>query len=145
MRRGESVVAIESVVGIESVVAIKGSDLEPVGEKSLDTSSMRRVMSSKCCLKKLETTNDSSSSSLPIFKRNVSFHQIEINQFPIDPCADGVPIQICWLPDQTDVLDFELYESSKTERREPKFDKPCSFRMAPKRGTWWMPYEKCKR
>jgi hypothetical protein len=135
MRRSESVAAIESVVGIESLVAIKGGDLESFGEKSLDTSSMRRVKSSKSCFKKLGATNHSSCSSLPTFKRNVSFHQIEINQFPIEigdnPCADGVPIQIGWLPDQTDVFDFELYESSKMEPRDRhEFHMPAEIRQA---------------
>jgi hypothetical protein len=125
----------------ESLVAIKGLDLEylePVRDHSNNddndnnsTPIMQRV-SSKSCLKS-EASN--SSTSLSNLKRNVSFHQIEINQFSVEigdnPCAVGVPIQIGWTPNQTDVLDLELYESSKPEPRDRhEFHMPPQIRHA---------------
>jgi hypothetical protein len=104
---------------------------------------MRRVMSSRARVvvwrNSKQQTIHSSSSSLPLFKQNVSFHQIEINQFPIkigdNPWANGMVCRwfklVGWLPDQTDVLDLEWYESSKTERRDRhEFHMPAEIRQA---------------
>ena len=78
------------------------------------TNRIRRCMSSKSCLKKIHGSSNS-------LKRNVSFLQIEIAEFPIEvgdnPSAEGVPISIGWEFDRKDVFDFDDYESTKPTPR----------------------------
>lgn len=82
---------------------------------------LRRVCSSKSCLKKL--VDDAENVSTPtIMKKNVSFHQIEIAQYPMElgdnPSATGAPITIGWEPQDTSVFGFEEYEGVKPPPRD---------------------------
>jgi hypothetical protein len=85
---------------------------------------MKRNLSSKSCLKKLGNENAGEARSIPpslAMSKSVSFHKIEIGQYPIElgdnPCATGPPIQIGWKPESKAVFPLDLYESEKPEPR----------------------------
>jgi hypothetical protein len=75
---------------------------------------MKRNLSSKSCLKKLGNENAGEARSIPpslAMSKSVSFHKIEIGQYPIElgdnPCATGPPIQIGWKPESKAVFPLE--------------------------------------
>ena len=77
---------------------------------------LRRCLS---CKKKFD---DPSKSSPSLMRKNVSFHEIEISQYPIEigdnPSANGAPLTIGWDPQSKFVFDLEAYESVKPKPRE---------------------------
>jgi hypothetical protein len=65
----------------------------------------------------------------------VSFHQIEIREFPIElgdnPSATGAPITIGWEPQSNDILEFDEYEAAKqgvAAREKSQLRMPAKFR-----------------
>jgi hypothetical protein len=66
--------------------------------------------------------------------KNVSFHQIEIREFPMElgdnPSAIGAPITIGWEPQANDILEFDEYEAAKegVAREKSQLRMPAKFR-----------------
>jgi hypothetical protein len=55
-------------------------------------------------------------------KRSVSFHSVEINEFPMvlgdNPDCSGIPVQIGWQPHNVEKFSLDIYEEMKPEPRK---------------------------
>eukprot|EP00980_Cylindrotheca_fusiformis_P031046 scaffold25739_cov113-Cylindrotheca_fusiformis.AAC.2 len=75
-----------------------------------------------CCSTSSDSSASSGSSSIIQHERSVSFHSVEINEFPMilgdNPDCSGIPVQIGWQPHRVEKLSLDTYEEQKPQPRK---------------------------
>lgn len=82
----------------------------------------RTLCRTKSCLKDPDSSSSDSSLNETSMKRSVSFHSVEINEFPMilgdNPDCSGIPVQIGWQPHNVEKFSLDIYEEMKPKPRK---------------------------